>query len=418
VVPSTSIDARDESRRLAAVERYEVLTSSSDSVLDALTRAAASVFGVPIALVSLVGADRIRFLARHGIDLDQVERFPGLCGSAITGDGTWVVVDAADDRRARSNPLVAGEHGIRFYVGQPLTTRDGDLLGTLCVLDTEPHDITDHQVATLRELADVVVQQLDLRLESRHLVHAYETRLHEVQRLADALQHSLLPPRMPVIPYLNVAASYNPASAYEVGGDFYDVFPVDTTSWALVIGDVCGKGPVAASRTSGARYSLRAAAIQQHTPAETLGVVNQALLRDTGAAPDAPFVTALYARIEPHVHGTDLVLASAGHPPPLVVRASGEVETVGAPGTLLGVFDSVSLTDSSVSLEPGDLVVFYTDGLTDSGTVRLEQAGVREVLQECAGLSPTAVVDRLRTAVESAQRDDIALVAVRCDAVG
>lgn len=406
-----------EARRLAAVRRYQILDTPPDGTFDHLARLAATVFDVPIGIVSIVDTDRIWFKSHHGLDVEQIPRDPGLCASAILTDDTWVVTDALHDPRTLANPLVAGEFGLRFYVGHPLTTSDGHNLGTICVIDKEPREVTDEQVAMLRELAALVVEQLELRLEARHLVHAYETRLHDVQSLADALQRSLLPPSMPLVPYLNIAASYNPASKYEVGGDFYDVFPVDASSWGLVIGDVCGKGPKAASQTSGARYSLRAAAIQQPAPAEALAVVNQALLRDADSSPDAPFVTALFARISPRHDGTDVVFSAAGHPGPVVLRASGEVEVVGEPGTLLGVFDDFDVTETRLSLGSGDLLLFFTDGLTDSGTERLEQAGVVEILRECVGLGPAAVIDRLRTAVDSAQRDDIAILAVRCDAV-
>ena len=416
VAPRQAI-SYDEGDRIAAVRRYQILDTPPDGAFDNLAAVAAKLFDAPMSVVSIVDTDRIWFKAHHGLEVDQIGRDPGLCASAIMSDGPWVVTDAGTDPRTLVNPLVAGELGLRFYVGHPLTTRDGYNLGTICVIDTEPREVTEHQTQVLRDLAALVVQQLELRLEARQLVNAYETRLHEVQSLADALQRSLLPPSMPLIPYLNVAASYNPASRYEVGGDFYDVFPVDASSWGVVIGDVCGKGATAASRTSGARYSLRAAAIQQPAPAEALEVVNQTLLRDTGTSPDAPFVTALFARVYPRSDGTDLVLATAGHPGPLVLRASGEVETVGVPGTLLGIFEDIDVTETRVELAAGDLAVFFTDGLTDSGTKRIEHEGLVEILRECVGLSPSAVVDRLLTAVESAQRDDIAIVAFRCDAV-
>ena len=408
----------DEKRRLAAVRRYQILDTPPDGAFDNLAALAAKLFEVPIAIVSIVDTDRIWFKAHHGLDVEEIEREPGLCSSAIMHDDTWVVTDAAADPRTLANPLVAGEFGLRFYVGHPLTTHDGHNLGTICVIDKEPRQVTEAQTQVLRDLAELVVAQLELRLEARQLVQAYEIRLHDVQHLADALQRSLLPPSIPVVPYLNIAATYNPASKYEVGGDFYDVFPVDASSWGLVIGDVCGKGPKAASQTSGARYSLRAAAIQQPAPAEALQVVNQALLRDIDPASDAPFVTALFARIAPREDGTDIVFSAAGHPDPLVLRASGEVESVGTPGTLLGVFSEIDVTETSLQLGPGDVVLFYTDGLTDSGAQRLEREGLVEILRGCGGLSPNAVVDRLRAAVESAQRDDIAIVAIRCDAVG
>lgn len=399
------------------MRRYQVLDTPPDHVFDDLAALAASLLQAPMAVVSIVDRDRIWFKARHGVEVAEITRDPGLCSSAILAEGTWVVTDAASDPRTLANPLVVGDPGLRFYAGHPLTTHDGFNLGTICVLDRQPRDLTPHQTDVLRDLAALVVHQLELRLRTHQLVTAYETRLQEVQHLADALQRSLLPPSMPLVRYLNIAASYNPASKYEVGGDFYDVFPVDPRSWGLVIGDVCGKGATAASQTSGARYSLRAAAIQQPAPAAALEVVNQTLLRDTGSAPEVPFVTALFARITARPDGAEVVLATAGHPGPLILRASGEVESVGVPGTLLGVFEDIEVTETSVELAADDLVVFFTDGLTDSGSKRLEQEGLIAILRGCTGLSPQTVVDRLLTAVESAQRDDIAIVAIRCDAV-
>ncbi|HET7534782.1 MAG TPA: GAF domain-containing SpoIIE family protein phosphatase [Nocardioidaceae bacterium] len=399
------------------MRRYQVLDTPPDHVFDDLAALAARSLQAPMAVVSIVDRDRIWFKARHGVEVAEITRDPGLCSSAILAEGTWVVTDAASDPRTLANPLVVGDPGLRFYAGHPLTTHDGFNLGTICVLDRQPRDLTPHQTNVLRDLAALVVHQLELRLRTHQLVTAYETRLQEVQHLADALQRSLLPPSMPLVRYLNIAASYNPASKYEVGGDFYDVFPVDPRSWGLVIGDVCGKGATAASQTSGARYSLRAAAIQQPAPAAALEVVNQTLLRDTGSAHEVPFVTALFARITARPDGAEVVLATAGHPGPLILRASGEVESVGVPGTLLGVFDDIEVTETSVELAADDLVVFFTDGLTDSGSKRLEQEGLVAILRGCTGLSPQAVVDRLLTAVESAQRDDIAIVAIRCDAV-
>jgi sigma-B regulation protein RsbU (phosphoserine phosphatase) len=419
VSPSASPSpSYDEAARIAAVHRHQILDTPRDASFDALASLAAKVFHTAMATVSIVDTDRIWFKARHGLETDQVSRDPGLCASAVLQDQTWVVTDAATDTRTLGHPLVTGPAGLRFYAGHPLRTRDGFNLGTICAFDTEPRDVTEEQLQLLRELAALVVRQVEQQLDSRRLVQAYETRLHDVQHLANALQRSLLPPGMPVIPYVNIAAAYNPASRYEVGGDFYDVFPIDSSSWGLVIGDVCGKGAVAASQTSGARFSLRAAAIQQPRPAEALQVVNQALLRDTGSAPESPFVTALFARVSPSPEGTRMALATAGHPGPLVLRSSGEVETVGEPGTLLGVFEDIDVIETHLDLGAGDLVVFFTDGLTDSGSKRLEHEGLVEILLGCAGLSPQDVVDRLVNAVESAQRDDIAIVAIRCDALG
>jgi sigma-B regulation protein RsbU (phosphoserine phosphatase) len=174
-----------------------------------------------------------------------------------------------------------------------------------------------------------------------------------------------------------------------------------------------GKGPQAAARTSAARYTIRAAAIHEESPSSVLKLVNQALVAEPTAGPDNPFVTALFARVEPTAFRTIVRFASAGHPLPTVLRADGKVELVGQPGTLLGVFTSTEMSDATVELLPGDTLVMITDGVHDSGHPhRLQQEGLEEILRGCRGLAAPDVVDRVHIAAATAQRDDIAIVAI------
>lgn len=404
---------RAERERMDAVRRYDILDTPPDGAFDRIAAVAAAIFGVPIAIVSVVDTDRIWFKAHHGLDETQIDREPGLCASAITGSEPWVVTDAIADPRTLANPLVAGDLGLRFYAGAPLTTHDGFNLGTLCVIDQEPREVTPQETRLLVELAQVVVDELELRRSARIAVDAAEQRLNDLEHLAQALQASLLPPSLPVIPHLEIAARYQPASRFEVGGDFYDVFPIDEHAWGFVIGDVMGKGPHAAARTSAARYTIRAAAIHETAPCRVLETVNTTLLAEPSSGSDAPFVTALFARVEPSESGTRVVVASAGHPLPTVLRADGSTEVVGAPGTLLGVLSLIDVADVTIDLAPGDTLLLITDGVHDSGRpARLQQEGLEAVLRGCVGLTADAVVARVHAAVAAAQRDDIAIVAL------
>lgn len=162
--------AADEEGRMNAVRRYQLLDTPPDGAFDRITAMAARVFDVPIALVSVVDHDRIWFKSRHGLSARQVGRDAGLCASAILNDVPWVVTDARADPRALANPLVAGAMGLQFYAGVPLTTRDGHNLGTLCVLDREPRHVTEAEVATLEDLAAMVMSELELRLDSRRVL--------------------------------------------------------------------------------------------------------------------------------------------------------------------------------------------------------------------------------------------------------
>jgi GAF domain-containing protein len=158
----------DETERLAAVRRYEVLDTPADGAFDRITRLASVMLDMPISIVSLVDHDRIWFKSAAGLEgVDQIDREPGLCASAILADEPWIVEDAKSDPRTLANPLVAGEFGLRFYAGCALRTEDGYNLGTLCVIDKEPRTLTDEQVQVLDDLAAIVVHELELRLAAR-----------------------------------------------------------------------------------------------------------------------------------------------------------------------------------------------------------------------------------------------------------
>jgi len=361
-----------------------------------------------------VDTDRIWFKSHHGTEVRETGREPGLCASAILGSEPWLVTDAANDPRALSNPLVAGDFGLRFYAGAPLTTHDGHNLGTLCAIDLAPRLITEQETAILTDLAALVMDELELRLSARTALAAAQHRLDEVERLAQALQSSLLPPGLPDIPHLQLAAIYQPLDRHRVGGDFYDAFPIDERAWGIAIGDVCGTGPAAAARTSSARYGIRANAIQHPRPSDVLSHTNHALTRDDTAR--GRFITAIMTRIEPRPGGATVHLAVAGHPLPLLLRANGEVHPVGQPGQLLGVLRDIQTTDTTIELADGDTLVLYTDGLTDSGQPhRLEEDGLRRLLASCPGLTPAQTVAKLHGTVADAPRDDIAIVAISPD---
>jgi signal transduction histidine kinase len=167
---AASIISRDEDARMAAVHRYDILDTPRDGAFDRVTELAARLFGVPISIVSIVDEDRIWFKSHHGIDVQEIGRDPGLCASAILRYEPLVVPDASVDPSTLANPLVAGDFGLRFYVGVPLTTRDGYNLGTICVIDTEPREVGEDQVATLEHLAAIVVHELELRIATRAIV--------------------------------------------------------------------------------------------------------------------------------------------------------------------------------------------------------------------------------------------------------
>ncbi|MFC5067265.1 GAF domain-containing protein [Flaviflagellibacter deserti] len=165
---SDTHDAAEEDR-LAALRSYDILDTPADGAFDRIASLAARLLRVPIAIVSLVDHDRIWFKAKHGLDVEQIDREPGLCASAIMGDEPYVVTDARTDPRSLANPLVAGDFGLRFYAAAPLKTTHGHRLGTLCVIDREPREIGPDETVMLEELAALVMEHMQLRLQARQV---------------------------------------------------------------------------------------------------------------------------------------------------------------------------------------------------------------------------------------------------------
>jgi serine phosphatase RsbU (regulator of sigma subunit) len=235
--------------------------------------------------------------------------------------------------------------------------------------------------------------------------------------IARTLQQSLLPPDLPEIPGLELAARYLPAGAgNEVGGDFYDVFDTGDGAWGLAIGDVCGKGPDAAAVMGLAKYSLRAAAMRERRPSEILDRMNEAVMRQTT---DGRFLTVAYVRIRPDSRSIRLTISCGGHPLPAILSADGTLSTAGRPGTLLGLFPDPELSDDTVDLGPGDVMVVYTDGVTDSPGAPEERGEERlgEILLESRGATAAEIADAIERAVMStkqqSRRDDVAFIVMR-----
>lgn len=194
-------------------------------------------------------------------------------------------------------------------------------------------------------------------------------RLYRLQSgTARMLQEALLPPLLPTIDGLHLAARYVPTGeGMTVGGDFYDATRLDESRWLLAIGDVCGKGATAARHTALVRHAIRSAAVTATSPAQVLRQVNHTMLRyrdDTDPDDDTSLCTVCVAVMDTAA-GVVATLAVAGHPLPLLVAPDGAVTAVGVPGPLLGVFDDVDIAETRVDLPSGSCLVLYTDGITD-----------------------------------------------------
>jgi two-component sensor histidine kinase len=180
---------KSEPERMAAVRRYGILDTPQDGTFDRITALAARRFGVPISIISIVDEDRIWFKSHHGLSVEQTGRDAGLCASAILTTDPHILTDASVDPRSLANPLVAGDFGLRFYAGVPLTTHDGHNLGTLCIIDKEARPIDQTQIEDLKDLAAVVMDQLEMRLAAQRAVSQAELLAKEIDhRVMNSLQ--------------------------------------------------------------------------------------------------------------------------------------------------------------------------------------------------------------------------------------
>ena len=404
----------NEEQRIAAVRRYDVLDTPPDGAFDRVTKLAARHFKVPVSIVSIVDTDRIWFKSHHGLDVEEIGRDPGLCASAILSEEPWVVENAAVDPRAMANPLVAGEMGLRFYAGAPLITQDGFRLGTLCVIDQRPREFSDEDAAILTDLAAVVMDELELRLSARATVDTESALRGQAELMARQLQASLLPATLPEIAGVELASLYRPADAAVVGGDFFDVFEIDGV-WVLAVGDVSGKGTAAAAVTGLARHTLRSAALWARGPGEILQNLSQAMLLGRIGNDIDFFCTVLLMFVRRHGDGFTVDVASAGHPPGIVLDPHGNWSEIDVSGPPAGWY-ATSYGETTIELRRGDRVVMYTDGLSEARTVggMLGADGVASLVSAVSSAHDT--IESLVAAVDGGTvdvSDDIAAVVIR-----
>ena len=413
------LDAEQELQRLLALRRYDILDTPPDGSFDRITRLAAELFDVPIALVSLVDEDRIWFKSRTGLnDVSEVSRDPGLCASVILSDDVYLVEDARCDPRTLANPLVAGEFGLQFYAAAPLVTTDGYKLGTLCVIDHQPRHLAEERQALLTQLAGVVMDEMELRLAARAAVAAEREQRRAWEDVAATLRTSLLPERLPRVPGVELAAVCRPADPTVVGGDFYDVFPASDGSWFVVMGDVCGKGPAAAAVTAAARHTIRAEAAHDTDPARILHQASDALYSQSEDHESARWCTAALARMTPTDDGVLLDVSCGGHPLPRVLRADGTVEHAAEPGTVVGLVPDGERSTVTTRLASGDALVFFTDGIIEArqGDDLFGEEMLDAVLARSARHSPEELIAAVLRELDRADvvlRDDVAMLVAR-----
>ncbi|MFD3374868.1 MULTISPECIES: PP2C family protein-serine/threonine phosphatase [unclassified Streptomyces] len=355
--------------RLRAVVESQLMDTEPEGAFDDLARLAMAITGTDMAFFTVADGRRSFWKSAVGIDPaagreNDIRDSP--CHLLIATGRPLIAEDAVTDARIKDLAAI-GALGIGAWAGYPVVSPDGHVLGGFCVIDDQARQFTDAQRESLKTLARSVSSEIALRQALRAALASGAASAE----LARTLQESLLPPSLPQVPGLDVAALHLPADAThaEVLGDFYDLFRTPGKTWCAVLGDVCGKGIEAAKVTALARYTVRTEATQHPRPATVLRRLHHALFdqkisdRFLTAA-----LTTFKVRDDGSVSGR---YTSAGHPPALIRRADGTVEELHIPGTMLTTFlnpDQVRLGETTFTLRAGDALLLYSDGITEART--------------------------------------------------
>ena len=350
----------------------------------------------------------------------------GIARFAKTGHGPYI-----DSHRPLELPALRKD-GREIYVELSLSP-----IGPVDDANDDKHfvlaivrDITE------RKQAEEEIRQLNEDLENRVAERTVqlEAALAESGKTAHTLQGRLLPSPLPKIPGVEVGLRYLPAGDVDVGGDFYDLFDarVDdeagssrrSSSWAVVIGDVVGKGAEAAAVLALARYTLRALAMREMRPSVVLARLNESMLRHRREREDQKFCTVAYVLLETCEGDADrrvgITVCRGGHSVPILIRTDGSISQIGHPGRAIGVFDNANLTEQKARLGPGDALVLYTDGVHEARSPNgafFGEEQLKALLHSCDGRNAQAIADRVVKAVcefqEDSLRDDVAILVVR-----
>ncbi len=412
----------------AMIHRYDLVTSATRLFLENATysesvtlQRCARLLASELAAWVIVDVERRQRLRRQFVmgpedqpsDLANavaaVDPAPGTTPRQVHESGSSLLIAHAED----AGILGAGAHGVPVMMMLDATS-------VLCV----PLSDGEHTYGTLTlarnaseghfEMADLgVVEELGEQLALAIRVDRMFRRHTEI---ADALQASLLPRDLPQIPGVEIAAAYVAATeGLEVGGDFYDVYRTPG-GWGVAIGDVCGKGEEAAAVTAAARHAIRVLAHWSADPAEVLDKANEVMLAEEFGD---RFVTAKNAHLRWQDGRLHVVLGSAGHPGPVLVRPDGRTTIMSPGGLPLGLFPTVQAGREEVDLEPGDVLFFFTDGVTEARSPELTyfEDRLTDELAGLAGQAPREIVAGLQSLVvefcRNELRDDMTMLVLR-----
>lgn len=335
-------------------------------------------------------------------------------GLAMSNQQPLFITDLQQNQTVPWMPPWLQAEGFRGHAVMPLIA-EGHSIGALVINTREPRQFTEDEIRFVRLLANqaaITIEKARLHREALK-----QQRLVQELSVAQQIQLSLLPKSAPTVPGWEFAAAYRPARM--VGGDIYDFFelPGKAGQWGIVVADVADKGVPSALYMALCRTVIRSTALSGRSPASTLMRANELILKDSQSD---LFLSAFYAKLDTQEHR--MIYSNAGHNPPLWLRAGAhDFKELSTKGIVLGVLEGIELQEQRVDIAPGDVLVFYTDGVTEAIDHKMEEFGtarMKQVVQANAGRSATQITEAVVEAVDdfaedTSQFDDLTLVVVK-----
>jgi sigma-B regulation protein RsbU (phosphoserine phosphatase) len=355
-----------ETERLADLRALKILDTPPEERFDRIVRLAARIFEVPIAYIALVDSDRQWLKSKCGLRIDQTGRDVSFCGHAILHDDPLVIPDATLDERFSDNPLVLNEPRIRFYAGHPLPGPGGHNVGTLCLADRRPRNLSDAELETFRQLAALAtheLQMVDLIQAQRELIET-KNQLAVIQEklageLSEAAEYvrSLLPP---AIGQGTVRTDWRFLTSSQLGGDLFGYHWLNDRQLAIYLLDVCGHGVGAALLSMSVHTALRRGTLPRASydqPAEVLTALNRAFPMEEN---NNKFFTIWYGVYD--TVARVLSYASGGHPPAMLLDGGQEPVKLEADGLIVGAMPHTDYTTHTQPIHLGSRLYLYSDG--------------------------------------------------------
>lgn len=420
-------EQKKEIRRQLSILDFisNLLTESSfdlQPLLDEIVRIAAEAMHMKACTIRLLETEtgEMKLKAAHGLSAEYLSKGPVIAGKSIfrqlldrccKQNDVVEVYDVAEDPSVQYVREAVSE-GIRSLLAAPLV-RDGRAIGALTIFTAEPHFFTEEErrlFKTIANNASVAISLAQLYQEQLELQHIE----HEL-RIASDIQRKLLPSKAPVLEGFDIAGTYHPCQ--EVGGDFFDFIELPDRNMGIALGDVAGKGIPASLLMATVRTALRVQAENIYAIRDVMGRVNRAIYEDT--RPDE-FVTLFYGVL--NADDRVLTYVNAGHNTAVRIRA-GEVEYLEPGGPPIGILPELLAGEERLHLQPGDVVVLFTDGYpdsTDPDGKAFGEGAVIDVLRSTGELSAMEIIARLNAATEVFHQtsddyvDDRTMVVIRC----